>query len=183
VDRRLDEQLSRSGSYEEEKNLLPASRNRTAILSSSSSYLSRHKEVRYVSEPSCLAYRVLEVRRYRRYQKIWKSRSGENNFMLYRAIGLVLDFIHRLVCGRQKNPTTFRRLDLSPSTTYKTMDIVRILSSLSTNFMLDDCCFPVVYCCYNFRHFTSLLRHQLSWLKYFLFLLSISRKIPVDYFD
>jgi hypothetical protein len=31
-----------------------------------------------------------------------------------RAIGLVLDFIHRLVCGRQ-NTTTFRRLDLSPS--------------------------------------------------------------------
>jgi hypothetical protein len=34
--------------------------------------------------------------------------------MLYRAIGLVLDSIHRLVCGRQKT-TTFRRLDLSPS--------------------------------------------------------------------
>jgi hypothetical protein len=34
--------------------------------------------------------------------------------MLYRAIGLVLDSVHRLVCGRQKT-TTFRRLDLSPS--------------------------------------------------------------------
>jgi hypothetical protein len=32
----------------------------------------------------------------------------------YRAIGLVLDFIHRLVYGRQ-NTTMFRRLDLSPS--------------------------------------------------------------------
>jgi hypothetical protein len=31
-----------------------------------------------------------------------------------RAIGLVLDSIHRLVCGKQ-NTTTFRRLDLSPS--------------------------------------------------------------------
>jgi hypothetical protein len=30
-----------------------------------------------------------------------------------RAIGLVLDSIHRLVCGRQKT-TTFRRLDVSP---------------------------------------------------------------------
>jgi hypothetical protein len=27
--------------------------------------------------------------------------------MLYRAIGLVLDFIHRLVCGRQKIPQRF----------------------------------------------------------------------------
>jgi hypothetical protein len=27
--------------------------------------------------------------------------------MLYRAIGLVLDFIHRLVCGRQKIPERF----------------------------------------------------------------------------
>jgi hypothetical protein len=26
---------------------------------------------------------------------------------LYRAIGLVLDFIHRLVCGRQKIPQRF----------------------------------------------------------------------------
>jgi hypothetical protein len=34
--------------------------------------------------------------------------------MLYKAIGLVLDSIHRFVCGRQKT-TTFRRLDLSPS--------------------------------------------------------------------
>jgi hypothetical protein len=34
--------------------------------------------------------------------------------MLYRAIGLVLDPIHCLVCWRQ-NTTTFRRLDLSPS--------------------------------------------------------------------
>jgi hypothetical protein len=33
---------------------------------------------------------------------------------VYRAIGLVLDSIHRLVCGSQKT-TTFRRLDLSPS--------------------------------------------------------------------
>jgi hypothetical protein len=33
---------------------------------------------------------------------------------LYRAIGLVLDSIHRLVCGRQ-NTATFRRLHLSPS--------------------------------------------------------------------
>jgi hypothetical protein len=31
--------------------------------------------------------------------------------MLFWATGLVLDFIHRLVCGRQ-NTTTFRRLDL-----------------------------------------------------------------------
>jgi hypothetical protein len=34
--------------------------------------------------------------------------------LLYRAIGLILDSIHRLVCGTQKT-TTFRRLDLSPS--------------------------------------------------------------------
>jgi hypothetical protein len=27
-----------------------------------------------------------------------------NHKLLYRAIGLVLDFIHRLVCGRQKIP-------------------------------------------------------------------------------
>jgi hypothetical protein len=37
---------------------------------------------------------------------------NKNHF--YRAIGLVLDSIHRLVCGKQ-NTTTFRRLDLSPS--------------------------------------------------------------------
>jgi hypothetical protein len=34
--------------------------------------------------------------------------------MKHRAIGLVLDSINRLVCGRKKT-TTFRRLDLSPS--------------------------------------------------------------------
>jgi hypothetical protein len=34
--------------------------------------------------------------------------------MLYRAIGLVFDSIHRIVCGRQKT-TTIRRLGLSPS--------------------------------------------------------------------
>jgi hypothetical protein len=34
--------------------------------------------------------------------------------VLYRTIGLILDSIHHLVCRRQKT-TTFRRLDLSPS--------------------------------------------------------------------
>jgi hypothetical protein len=34
--------------------------------------------------------------------------------MLYRTIGLILNSIHRLICRRQKT-TTFRRLDLSPS--------------------------------------------------------------------
>jgi hypothetical protein len=29
--------------------------------------------------------------------------------MLYRAIGLVLDFIHRLVCGRQKIPNNLKQ--------------------------------------------------------------------------
>jgi hypothetical protein len=43
--------------------------------------------------------------------------------LLYRAIGLVLDFIHRLVCGRQKIPQR---------TTYT---IVRILSSLSESLL------------------------------------------------
>jgi hypothetical protein len=37
-----------------------------------------------------------------------------NPHLLYRAIGLVLDSIHHLACGRQKT-TTVRRLDLSPS--------------------------------------------------------------------
>jgi hypothetical protein len=41
---------------------------------------------------------------------------------MYRAIGLVLDFIHRLVCGRQKIPQRFGDW---------TYTIVRILSSLS----------------------------------------------------
>jgi hypothetical protein len=42
----------------------------------------------------------------------WKSVKAD--LVMYRAIGLVLDSIYRLVCGRQKT-TTFRRLDLSPS--------------------------------------------------------------------
>jgi hypothetical protein len=45
-----------------------------------------------------------------------KNKAGNNPIYIkfYRAIGFVLDSIHRLVCGRQKT-TTFRRMDLSPS--------------------------------------------------------------------
>jgi hypothetical protein len=35
-------------------------------------------------------------------------RSVKPLYLLYRAIGLVLAFIHRLVCGRQKIPQRFR---------------------------------------------------------------------------
>jgi hypothetical protein len=36
-----------------------------------------------------------------------RTKEFDMGYMLYRAIGLVLDFIHRLVCGRQKIPQRF----------------------------------------------------------------------------
>jgi hypothetical protein len=39
------------------------------------------------------------------------SKYRSKTLNIYRAIGLVLDFIHRLVCGRQKNVVGFLSSD------------------------------------------------------------------------